>query len=90
MINKKNILIGVTILTVIFSTAAAAYAATSTTDVQATTGKTNIMSELSDTQRDAVMQARAGSMKEAITQNSLTAVRSLRKSQISCPNLKQQ
>lgn len=68
MINKKNILIGVTILTVIFSTAAAAYAATSTTDVQATTGKTNIMSELSDTQRDAVMQARADSMKAAITE----------------------
>lgn len=68
MINRKNILIGVTVLTVIFSTGAAAYAATSTTDAQATAGKTNVMSELSDTQRDAVMQARADSMKAAITE----------------------
>jgi len=68
MIKRKNIVIGVTVLTVIFSTGAAAYAATSTTDTQTATGKTNIMSELSDTQRDAVMQARTDSMKAAISE----------------------
>lgn len=67
MIKRKNIVIGVTVLAVILSTGAAAYAATDTTSGQTGKEKTGIMASLTDTQRDAVMQARADSMKEAVT-----------------------
>jgi hypothetical protein len=68
MINKKNIFIGVTVLAVILSTGAAAYAATDTTDGQTGKEKTGIMAGLTDAQRDAVMQARADSMTEAVAE----------------------
>lgn len=66
MIKRKNIVIGVTVLAVILSTGATAYAATDAIGGQTGKEKANIMASLTDTQRDAVMQARADSMKEAV------------------------
>jgi hypothetical protein len=68
MIKRKNIVIGVTVLAVILSTGAAAYAATDTTTGQTAKERTNVMANLTETQRDAVMQARTDSMKEAVAE----------------------
>jgi polyhydroxyalkanoate synthesis regulator phasin len=68
MIKSKNIIIGVTVLAVVLSTGVAAFAATNTADGQTGKERKNIMADLTDTQRDAVMQARADSMKEAVTE----------------------
>jgi hypothetical protein len=66
MIKRKNIIIGVTALAVVLSTGVIAFAATNSTDVQTGKDRPNIMANLTDAQREAVLQARTDSMKETI------------------------
>lgn len=66
MIKKKNIVIGLTALALVLSPSAIAFAATSTTNDQTEKVRSNIMSDLTDIQREAVQQVRASSMTESM------------------------
>lgn len=66
MLKKKNIVIGVTVLTVVLSSGVMAFAATSTNN-QIEKTRSTIMESLTDTQREAIQQARINSKKEAIS-----------------------
>ena len=67
MVKRRNILIGVTAAALLLSSGAIAFAATDTTDSHMGKGRSAIMESLTDTQKEAVQQARADSMKEALS-----------------------
>lgn len=65
---KKNLLAGITALAVVMSSGLVAFAATDTTDQQIVKTRPAIMANLTDDQMEAVHQARAESMKEAVAE----------------------
>lgn len=68
MSRKKNILIGAMALSLVVSTGVVAFAATDTTSVQQKRAVPAVVSGMTETQRDAIRQARADSMKEAVAE----------------------
>ncbi|HWQ79071.1 MAG TPA: hypothetical protein VN381_09655 [Anaerovoracaceae bacterium] len=68
MLKKRNILIAVTAAAVVLSTVAFAFAATDDAAAQPSKDRPARMESLTDTQREAVKQAGADSMEEAIAE----------------------
>lgn len=71
MLMKKNILVGVTTVALVFSTGAVAFAATDTTgssETQARQCRSTVMSGLTDDQKEAVQQVRAAAVKDALAE----------------------
>ncbi len=66
MSSKKNILIGAIALSLVVSTGVVAFAATDTTNVQQKKAVPAVIAGMTETQRDAVRQARTDSMTESV------------------------